>query len=109
MNDTRVVNSKYRWLVVIALSSLAVVLTIFASQLDLTEEPEWLANLSPAEHFFVHVLFFLCGSVFGGSIALMAVLAFPNLIKYKRRRSAMSTSKSRSASVEQIELPKRKP
>jgi hypothetical protein len=109
MMERRVVNSKYRWLVVIALSSLAVVLTIFASQLDLTEEPAWLANLSPAEHFFVHVLFFLCGSVFGASIALMAVLAFPNLINYKRRRTAMSTSKPQSPSVERIELPKRKP
>jgi hypothetical protein len=85
MKDRRVVNSKYRWLVVIALSSLAVVLTLFASQLDLTEEPKWLANLSPAEHFLVHVLFFLCGSVFGASIALMAVLAFPNLIKLLKR------------------------
>jgi hypothetical protein len=92
IKDKGVVNGRYRWLVVIALSSLAVVLAIFASQLDLTKEPEWLANLSPAQHFFVHVLFFLCGSVFGACVALMAVKAFPNLIKYKRRPKAMSTS-----------------
>jgi hypothetical protein len=107
MKDRRVATRKYRLLLVIALSSLAVVLVIFASQLDLTEEPEWLANLSPAEHFFVHVLFFLCGTAFGASIALMAVLAFPNLVEYKRRRRAMSTSKPQPPSGERFEVPKR--
>jgi hypothetical protein len=89
IKDKRVANGRYRWLVIIALSSLAVVLAIFPSQLDLSKEPEWLANLAPAEHFFVHVLFFLCGSVFGACVALMAIKAFP---KYKRRPKAMSTS-----------------
>ena len=92
IKDKKVANGRYRWLVIVALSSLAVVLAIFASQLDLTKEPEWLANLTPAEHFFVHVLFFLCGSVFGACVALMATKAFPNLVKYKRRPKAMSTS-----------------
>jgi membrane protein YqaA with SNARE-associated domain len=92
IKDIRVANGRYRWLVVIALSSLAVVLAIFASQLDLTEEPAWLANLTPAEHFLVHVLFFICGSVFGACVALVAINAFPNLVKYKRRPKAMSTS-----------------
>jgi membrane protein YqaA with SNARE-associated domain len=92
VRDKRAANGRYRWLVVIALFSLAVVLAIFASQLDLTEEPAWLANLTPAEHFLVHVLFFLCGSVFGACVALMAVKAFPNLINYKRRGRAMSSS-----------------
>ena len=92
IKDKRAVNNRYRWPVVIALSSLAVVLAIFASQLDLTEEPAWLANLTPAEHFFVHVIFFLCGSVFGACVALMTARAFPNLVKYKRRPKAMSTS-----------------
>ena len=49
-------------------------------------------QLTPAEHFFVHVLFFLCGFVFGACIALMAIKAFPNLVKYKRRPKAMSIS-----------------
>jgi hypothetical protein len=92
INDKRVANGRYRWLVVVALSSLAVVLVIFASQLDLTEEPAWLANLTPAEHFLVHVLFFLCGSVFGACVALVAIKAFPNLVKYRRRPKVMSTS-----------------
>jgi membrane protein YqaA with SNARE-associated domain len=92
IKDKRVANGRYRWLVVIALSSLAVVLAIFASQLDLTEEPAWLANLTPAEHFLVHVLFFLCGSVFGACVALVAIKAFPKLVKYRRRPKAMSTS-----------------
>ena len=92
IKDKRVANGRYRWLVIVALASLAVVSAIFASQLDLTKEPEWLANLTPAEHFFVHVLFFLCGSVFGACIALMAIRSFPNLVKYKRRPKAMSIS-----------------
>jgi hypothetical protein len=92
IKDKRVANGRYRSLVVITLSSLAVVLAIFASQLDLTEEPAWLANLTPAEHFLVHVLFFLCGSVFGACVALVAIKAFPNLVKYRRRPKAMSTS-----------------
>jgi hypothetical protein len=92
IQDKRVSTNRYRWLVVVALSSLAVVLAIFASQLNLTEEPAWLVSLSPAEHFFVHVLFFLCGSVFGACVALMAVKAFPNLFKDKRRPKPMTTS-----------------
>jgi hypothetical protein len=83
MSDRRP-RSKYRyWLVVIALLSLAVVLTILAGQLDLTEEPEWLANLTPVEHFLVHVLFFICGTLFGASLAFIAVSAFKSL---KRRK-----------------------
>jgi hypothetical protein len=92
IRDKKAANGRYRWLVVIAMSSLAVVLAIFASQLDLTEEPAWLANLTPAQHFSVHVLFFLCGSVFGACVVLVAVKAFPNLVKYKRRPKAMSPS-----------------
>jgi Na+/H+ antiporter NhaD/arsenite permease-like protein len=92
IQDKRVSTNRYRWPVVVALFSLAVVLAIFASQLNLTEEPARLANLSPAEHFFVHVLFFLSGSVFGACVALMAVKAFPNLFTYKRRPKPMSTS-----------------
>jgi hypothetical protein len=84
MSDRRPVSSKFSyWLVVIALLSLAVVLTILAGQLDLTEEPEWLANLTPVEHFLVHVLFFLCGTFFGASLAFIAVSVFKSL---KKRR-----------------------
>jgi hypothetical protein len=83
MNDKRPVPSKNRWLVVIALLSFAVVLAIFAGQLDLTKEPEWLANLTPVEHFLVHLLFFLCGTLFGGSLAFIAVSVFKSLKKRK--------------------------
>ena len=89
IKDKGVVNNRYRWLLVIALSALGLVLAIFASQLDLTKEPAWLANLTPAEHFSVHVLFFACGSVFGACVALIAIRAFP---KNKRRATAMSSS-----------------
>jgi hypothetical protein len=92
INDKRAVNNRFRWLLVVALVSLAAVLAIFASQLDLTKEPDWLANLTPAEHFFVHVVFFLCGSVFGACVALMAIKASPHLVKNKRRERAMSSS-----------------
>ena len=81
MSDSRRKISKYRWLVVTALLSLAVVLTIFAGQLDLTKEPEWLANLTPVEHFLVHLLFFLCGTIFGASLAFIAVSVFKSLKK----------------------------
>ena len=89
IKDKRGVKNGYRWLLVIALSALGLVLAIFASQLDLTKEPAWLANLTPAEHFSVHVLFFVCGSVFGACVALMVVKAFP---KDKRPEKAMSSS-----------------
>jgi ABC-type Fe3+-siderophore transport system permease subunit len=86
MSDRRPVSTRYRWLVVSALLSLGVVLTIFAAQLDLTEEPEWLANLTPLQHFLVHVLFFVCGTFFGASLAFIAVSVFKRL---KKRKNAI--------------------